>query len=313
MKLIAVLGPTACRKSETALFLGERFNGEILSADSVSVYRGFDIGSAKPELAERSRIPHHLIDVTDCEDRSFSVSRFRELADKAIEDMEARGKRPILVGGSGLYADAVLEDMGYAVPSDKALRSVLEEEYDKDPPQFFEKLREADPLTANRLHPNDKKRVVRALEVYTLLKTPLSKINLSYEEAQKKSRYDAIRVGLTMEREKLYARINGRVDAMLKKGLLEEARGIYNKGYDRSLPAMQSIGYAQLFDYFDGKLSYEEAVEAIKRDTRRFAKRQLTWFKRDGRIRWFNCADFEACKKAVEAYIKEGLRIENNE
>ena len=303
--LLLICGPTACHKSETALRLGERWGGEILSVDSVAVYRGMDIGSAKPDLSERQRVPHHLIDIVDPDDTSFSVAAFQQAADAALADLARRKVQPILVGGSGLYCDAVLEDMGYALPADKALRSRLEAEYDADPGAFFAQMAKDDGPSGEKLHLHDRKRVVRAREVFLLSGKPFSAFNRAYMAAQRQDRYPAVRVGLIMPREQLYARIDQRVDSMMAQGLLDEVAELAARGYDRQLPAMQAIGYAQLFAYLAGEASLDAAVEAIKRATRQFAKRQLTWFRRDERVRWFDCEHYEEAYRRIERYAKE--------
>ena len=303
--LLLICGPTACHKSETALRLGERWGGEILSVDSVAVYRGMDIGSAKPNLSERQRVPHHLIDIVDPDDTSFSVAAFQQVADTALADLARRKVQPILVGGSGLYCDAVLEDMGYALPADAALRERLEAEYDADPLAFFARMAQDDGPSGQKLHPNDKKRVVRAREVFLLSGRPFSSFNREYLAAQRHDRYPAVRVGLAMPRKKLYDAIDRRVDRMMAEGLLDEVKGLQAKGYSRQLPAMQAIGYAQLLAYLEREVPLEKAVEDIKRATRQFAKRQLTWFRRDERIRWFDCEDYEEAYREIERYVKE--------
>ena len=307
--LLLICGPTACHKSETALRLAERWGGEILSIDSVAVYRGMDIGSAKPDRFERQRVPHHLVDIADPDDTSFSVATFQRAADAVLQDLGRRNVQPILVGGSGLYCDAVLEDMGYALPADRELRSRLEGEYDADPKGFFDKMARDDELSGQKLHLNDKKRVVRAREVFLLSGTPFSAFNQTYMAAQRHDRYPAVRVGLTMPREKLYAAIDRRVDRMMTQGLLDEVRALRARGYDRSLPAMQAIGYAQLLDHLAGEVSLEDAVENIKRATRQFAKRQLTWFRRDERIQWFDCEHYEEAYPRIERYVKEKVFV----
>ncbi|MBR0207139.1 MAG: tRNA (adenosine(37)-N6)-dimethylallyltransferase MiaA [Clostridia bacterium] len=303
--LLLIVGPTACHKSETALRLAERWGGEILSVDSVAVYRGMDIGSAKPTAQERQRVPHHLIDIVDPDDTDFSVAAFQQAADAALKDVEDRRVQPILVGGSGLYCDAVLEDMGYALPADKALRSRLEAEYDADPGAFFAQMAKDDGPSGEKLHLHDRKRVVRAREVFLLSGKPFSAFNRAYMAAQRQDRYPAVRVGLIMPREQLYARIDQRVDSMMAQGLLDEVAELAARGYDRQLPAMQAIGYAQLFAYLAGEASLDAAVEAIKRATRQFAKRQLTWFRRDERVRWFDCEHYEEAYRRIERYAKE--------
>ncbi len=307
--LLLICGPTACHKSETALRIAERWGGEILSIDSVAVYRGMDIGSAKPDAQERQQVPHHLIDIVDPEDAAFSVAVFQQAADRVLAELARRNVQPILVGGSGLYCDAVLEDMGYALPADKELRSRLEQAYDADPKAFFAKMAKDDELSGEKLHINDKKRVVRAREVFLLSGKPFSSFNQEYLTAQRKSRYPAVRIGLTMPREKLYESINLRVDRMMAQGLLDEVKGLKARGYDRKLPAMQAIGYAQLLSYLDGEVTLSEAMNAIKKATRQFAKRQLTWFRRDERIRWFDCEYYEEAYRQIERYVKETIYV----
>ena len=308
--LLLICGPTACHKSETALRIAERWGGEILSIDSVAVYRGMDIGSAKPDLIERTRVPHHLIDIVTPDDTSFSVAAFQQAADAALMNLDRRDVQPILVGGSGMYCDAVLEDMGYALPADGELRARLEREYDADPNAFFERMARDDVPSGEKLHVNDRKRVVRAREVFLLSGKPFSSFNREYLAAQRHDRYPAVRVGLTMPREKLYAAINRRVDRMMEQGLLNEVKGLLGRGFDRHLPSMQAIGYAQLIEYLEGETSLDEAVDNIKRSTRQFAKRQLTWFRRDERIRWFNCEDYEQAYRSIEGYVKETIYYE---
>ena len=307
--LLLICGPTACHKSETALRIAGRWGGEILSIDSVAVYRGMDIGSAKPDAAERQRVPHHLIDIAEPDDASFSVAAFQQAADEVLTELAHRNVQPILVGGSGLYCDAVLENMGYALPADRELRNRLEQAYDDDPKAFFEQMAKDDVPSGTKLHLNDKKRVVRAREVFLLSGKPFSSFNQEYLTAQRNSRYPAVRIGLTMPREKLYESIDLRVDRMMAQGLLDEVKGLKAKGYDRKLPAMQAIGYAQLLSYLDEEVALDTAVEAIKRATRQFAKRQLTWFRRDERIRWFDCENYEEAYRQIERYVKETIYI----
>lgn len=307
MKLVCVFGPTACHKSETALHLAEKLNGEILSCDSVAVYRGFDIGSAKPSREEQGRAVHHLIDIADPKDADFSVSVFQKAADSAIQSCVQRGKQPILAGGSGLYADAVLRDMGYAVPGGGAVRDRLSAEYDRNPAEFQKRLKTVDFQAGERIPLGDKKRLVRAMEVYELTGRPFSSFNEAYTRARQKLRYDTLMIGLNMERSRLYERINRRVDLMMEQGLLEEAKGLYDHIENKRLPAMQSIGYAQLFEYFRGNISLEAAVEKIKLDTRHLAKRQLTWFRREDAIRWFDCDRWPEALAEIERYCVDNL------
>lgn len=302
--LLCVAGPTACYKSDTAIQLAKYFGGEILSCDAVSVYKGLDIGSAKPTVAERSSVPHHLIDVADPKDRSFTVSAYKELADAAIIDCGSRNKIPIVCGGSGLYFDSILHDMQYVCPSSIEIRNELSRKYDANPEAFLARLKAVDAFSADRIPLHDKKRLVRAYEVFQLTGAPFSSFNKDYMEAQSRFRYDSIRIGLTLPREKLYDRINKRVDLMMERGLLEEVKGLYDDGLNISYPAMQSIGYKQLILYFDGECSLSSAVEEIKKASRHLAKRQFTWFKRDSGITWFDCSDINKATDDIISYIK---------
>ena len=291
-RIACIVGPTACGKTALALRVAARCGAEIVSADSVQVYRGLDIGSAKPTERERRAAPHHLIDCVEPENEAFSVSQYRDLADAAIGDIAGRGRFPLVVGGSGLYVNALVYPLKFAVPSDRAVRAALEQDYPpEDTARAWTRLRQVDPATADRLHPNDRKRIIRALEVYRLSGRPLSSFGNDFSgTAGRPMRYDALMIGLTMERALLYERIDARVDRMMEAGLLEEARALAQRGLSRRLPALQSLGYRQLLDYLDGACTLPQAVAAIKQETRRFAKRQLSWFRRDGRIRWYDAS-----------------------
>jgi tRNA dimethylallyltransferase len=288
--VLSVVGPTATGKTALSVSLAKRLHGEIVSADAVAVYRGMDVGSAKPTPEERQGVPHHMIDCAEITDTDFTVSAFREQARAAIDGVLARNRLPIVVGGSGLYADAIFSDMRFSAPSDPALRAALETDYDRDKNAFFALLSASDPVTAARLHPNDKKRVVRAMEVYRLTGKPFSELNRSFRSAQAgDGTYRIVRVGLTADRGVLYSRIDRRVDRMAENGLIDEAYGLFARGLtpDR-YTAMQAIGYAQLYEAYCGRCSEAEAIDAIKLATRHFAKRQITWFKRDPNTVWFD-------------------------
>ncbi len=305
-RIVCIAGPTACHKTECAIELAKRIGGEIVSADSVQVYFGMDIGSAKPSLEERQGIPHHLIDCVPIDTPEFSVSQYRELAKEAIAGICSRGNVPIVVGGSGLYLNALTYPLGFAIPRNDEVRAKLSAAYDEHPQAAFQRLLDVDPETAKRLHPNDKKRVLRALEVYDCSGKPLSSFGDDFQnEAGEQAPFEPLLFGLNMDRAILYERINLRVDRMMQQGLLEEARRIYDAKYAPELPALRSIGYQQLFSYFDGECSLEQAVEQIKQDTRRFAKRQLTWFRRDLRIHWFDATEFDQCKEQILREMEE--------
>ncbi len=288
--VLSVVGPTATGKTALSVALAQRLHGEIVSADAVAVYRGLDIGSAKPTREERQVVPHHMIDCADITDKAFSVSTFRTFAREAIDGILGRAHLPIVVGGSGLYADAIFADMRFSAPSDPVLRAELEADYDRDKNGFFALLSVSDPVTAARLHPNDKKRVVRAMEVFRLTGKPFSELNRTFSDAQAgDGTYRIVRVGLNMDRDVLYRRIDLRVDRMIEDGLIDEAYGLFEKGLtpDR-YTAMQAIGYAQLYDAYCKRCAEAEAIDAIKLATRHFAKRQITWFKRDPNTVWFD-------------------------
>ena len=293
-RIVCIVGPTACHKTELSIELAKCCSGEIVSADSVQVYLGMDIGSAKPPLAERQGVAHHLIDCFPIETPEFSAAQFREMATEAITGISARGNTPIIVGGSGLYVNALTYPLGFAIPGNEAARERASHEYDQDSDAAFARLKTIDPITADRLHPNDKKRVVRALEVFDCSGRTLSSFGTDFQNsAGKDAPFSPMMIGLNMEREALYQRINLRVERMMEQGLLKEAIAIYDAKYDRTLPAMKSIGYQQLFRYLDGDCTLNEAVEQIKQDTRRFAKRQLTWFRRDERIAWHDVTHWD--------------------
>ena len=293
-RIVCIVGPTACHKTELSIELAKRVSGEIVSADSVQVYFGMDIGSAKPPLEERQGIRHHLIDCLPIDTPEFSAAMFRDLAQDAIEEIVSRGHTPIIVGGSGMYVNSLTYPLGFAIPRNDAARENATLEYERDSEAAYARLKNVDPVTALRLHPNDKKRIVRALEVFDCSGQPLSDFGADFQNcAGEQAPFEPMLIGLTMEREALYQRINLRVDHMMEQGLLDEARRIYDAGYNPSLPAMKSIGYQQLFAFFRGECTLQEAVEKIKQDTRHFAKRQLTWFRRDARIVWHDATNWD--------------------
>ncbi len=306
-KIVCIVGPTACHKTELSIELAKRTNGEIVSADSVQVYFDMDIGSAKPSIEERQGIPHHMIDCVPIDTADFSVALFRSMAMELIDEILRRDHTPIVVGGSGLYVNALTYPLGFAIPRNDEIRALATAEYDQNPIAAYERLKRVDPISSTKLHPNDKKRIVRALEVFDCSGVPLSSYGADFlNTAGEQTAIEPMMIGLTMDREQLYQRINLRVDRMIEQGLIQEARAIYETNYDRSLPAMRSIGYQQLFAYFEGTCSLEEAIEKIKQDTRRFAKRQLTWFRRDTRIKWYDVTNWDDVKdEMIERLAQE--------
>lgn len=278
-KIITVVGPTASGKSEYALTLAEKLDGEIISGDSMQIYRGMDIGTAKPTSDEMRGIRHHLIDIAGIEE-PFSVSKFVILAEKAIEDIVSRGKTPIIAGGTGLYIDTLVSGISLSeTEEDEELREKLYKEASEHGAEaLHEKLKAIDEKSAENIHPNNIKRVVRALEIYYTTGTTKSELD---EKSRRESRYDAKTILLVpKERETLYNRIDARVDKMFERGLEEEVKGLAQKGLRDCPTASQAIGYKEFYPYFDGVCGIGAVNEAIKLNTRHYAKRQLTWFLR---------------------------------
>lgn len=306
-RLIAIVGPTASGKTAAAHELAKRVGAEIISADSMAVYRGMDIGTAKPSADEQREVPYHLIDVAD-PDEQFTVADYQGLAVEAVEDIIQRGRLPIIAGGTGLYIRAVIDGLNIpAAGIDTELRARLKQEAEeKGGERLHERLAEVDPATAERLHPNDVKRIIRALEVYEQSGRPMSEI---VEETRPKTpRYPgALIYGLTMDREKLYGRIEARVDELIERGLAEEVRQLLSKGYDVNLPAMQGLGYKEIAGCLKGEYDINYAVLLLKQSTRRFAKRQYTWFRADKRIRWIDVNDITPIDAAdiIESELQE--------
>ncbi|MBM3149969.1 MAG: tRNA (adenosine(37)-N6)-dimethylallyltransferase MiaA [Chloroflexi bacterium] len=304
MPLIAVVGPTAVGKSKLALHLSQRFRGEIVSADSRQVYRYMDIGTAKPSLAERHLIPHHLIDIAD-PDEPFSLTMFQVSAHAAIDDIEARRKIPFLVGGSGLYVWSVLEGWRVPhVPPDRKLRQSLEQKAAVEGNYaLYQELQQADPVAAAKIMPGNTRRIIRALEVYLATGKPASQL------WQKRGLdFPVLIIGLTTARSHLYHMIDSRIDEMIEKGLVEEVRGLLIKGYDLSLPSMSSIGYRQVGMFLGGKLDLASAIEQTKHGTHRIARHQYAWFRlSDERIGWLDIRENleNEAGKAVEKFLDQ--------
>lgn len=296
--LLVVAGPTASGKTKLSIALAQSLGAEIVNADSMQVYKKLNIGTAKPTKEEQAQAVHHLIDILEPAE-SFSVAKYCELAHQAIYDIHSRGKRAILTGGTGLYIDSVACDIAYGeVTGDENLRKNLFEIVGKQGNEALHRLlAEKDPAAAKRLHPNDVKRVARALEVF--LVSGKSILEHEKKSREKESRYNVTYVGLTTGRERLYERINARVDAMLEEGLLKEAQDVLALCGEKST-AMQSLGYKEFIPYFAGAVSLNEAVETLKQNTRRYAKRQLSWFRRNPEITWYDSEDSQAAEKIVQ-------------
>ena len=311
--LIILTGPTAVGKTKASISLAKAIGGEIISADSMQVYKEMDIGSAKIRPEEMDGVPHYLIDSLQ-PDEEFHVVRFQQMAKEAMNRIYEADHIPIVVGGTGFYIQALLYDIDFTEnDGDMAFRSEMETYASLHGAEaLHEKLREIDPVSADTIHANNVKRVIRALEFYHQTGKRISEHN--EEERQKESPYEFIYFVLNDDRENLYKRINLRVDLMVKEGLLDEVKALREKGYTKEMVSMQGLGYKEILDYLDGEISFEEAIYRIKRDTRHFAKRQITWFKRERDVTWINKQDFHYDEDAILTemlkIIKEKLNIE---
>lgn len=286
-KIICILGPTASGKTALSVRLAELCDGEVISCDSMQVYRGMDIGTAKPTTEEMAGIPHHMLSVVD-PNEAFSVGKYVEMAEPILQDILARGKTAILCGGTGLYMDSLMDGRQFAPQGDEALRSALEHKADAEGAEvLLEELRSLDPETAARLCPADRKRIIRALEVYYATGEPISLHNA--RTAALPPLYRPLRLGLCYsDRSELYARIDKRVELMLEDGLLDEIKNLLACGADPQSTAMQAIGYKEFLMYLEGQETLADAVAAVQQGSRRYAKRQMTWFRRREDICWLD-------------------------
>lgn len=304
-KVLVIAGPTAVGKTKIAIEVAKRLNGEIISADSMQIYKKMDIGTAKPTVEEMDGIPHHLLSVVEIGEK-FSVVDFQKMAFGCIEDILSRGKVPIVCGGTGLYINGLIEEIDYGeVTSSDELREELEKvAAEKGNEYLYEELKAVDKESAERIKLNDTKRLIRALEVYKVTGTTITEFQRRSKEKEKK--YDYIVVGLSMEREKLYERINLRVDMMMKDGLLDEAKAVLDEmGKNDKLTSFQAIGYKEFLPFFDGLATLDEVGEMIKQESRRYAKRQVTWFKRTPGLRWVDVKDVgSAINEIVTCYTE---------
>ncbi|MBQ8030621.1 MAG: tRNA (adenosine(37)-N6)-dimethylallyltransferase MiaA [Butyrivibrio sp.] len=304
-KLIVLTGPTAVGKSKLSIELAKKIGGEIISADSMQVYKYMDIGTDKISKEKMEGVPHHLIDFLDPHE-DFNVFTFQKLSKKAIKEIADRGKVPIIVGGTGFYIQAVLYDIDFTeTDEDMTLRHELEERVKKEGTNgIYEELKKVDPLSAEMIHENNSKRVIRALEYYKKTGRPISEHNA--EQSKKESCYDFTYFVLTDKRETLYSRIEKRVDQMIKDGLEDEVKKLLSMNIPKTATAMQGLGYREMIGYLNGEYDLDRAVYLIKRNTRHFAKRQLTWFKRERDVNWIDKEKFDHNDELI---MKEMLRI----
>ena len=308
-KLLIILGPTACGKTALAVELAKKHNGEIISGDSMQVYRGLNIGTAKINPDEAQGIKHHLIDILE-PDQAYTVADFQSAARELISGISARGRLPIIAGGTGLYISSLVSPYLFTeeTAAVREVREGLQARLQEEGAEYMHgQLQAVDPNAAAKIHYNDHQRLLRALEVYLLSGEPISKLQ-QQSRTQHECSYALKMIGLTMGRAQLYAKIENRVDIMMKKGLVDEVKGLLEAGYSSDLNCMKGLGYEQIVGYLQGKYDLNEAVRLIKRDTRHFAKRQFTWFKRDERIQWFDVSDYvdtQTLANDVEEYLLE--------
>ncbi|WP_404433080.1 tRNA (adenosine(37)-N6)-dimethylallyltransferase MiaA [Sutcliffiella horikoshii] len=310
-KVIVIIGPTAVGKTKTSVELAKRLNGEIISGDSMQIYKTMDIGTAKVKKEEMQGIPHFLIDIKEPQE-AYSVAEFQQDVRNKIDEITSRGRIPIIVGGTGLYIQSVLYDYQFSESGkDEEIRLRLEKRSQEiGVEKLHQELNEIDPKSAANIHPNNVRRVIRALEIFYTTGKTMSE----YQDTQQpEPLYDIALIGLTMERERLYERINLRVDLMMEEGLLREVQTLYNNEI-RDCQSIQAIGYKELYAYFDGKIPLEQAVNDLKQNSRRYAKRQLTWFRNKMDVTWFDMTDgdFEQKLSQIFTVIAGKLRLEAN-
>ncbi len=304
-RVIVILGPTASGKTGIGIEIAERLDTEIISADSRQLYKKLNLGTAKPTEEELSRVKHHFIDYLNLEEE-YNVSKFENEALTVINSLHAQGKIPVVVGGSGLYIKALVDGIFNEVETDTEFRAeLLDLRKEKGNDYLYEMLRIKDPVTAAELLPQNWKRVIRALEVNHLTGKSIKEF---HKDFKREDNYRFYLFGLNWERKVLYERIENRVDKMIELGLVDEVKKILSEGYDRNINSLNTVGYKEIFDFLDGTISLERAIELIKRNTRRYAKRQLTWFRRDKRIKWLDVKvspDFSALASEIIDSINE--------
>jgi tRNA dimethylallyltransferase len=305
-KLVVICGPTGVGKTAAAVGLAESFKAEIISADSMQIYRNMDIGTAKPTAEEQARVRHHMIDLID-PDEHFDAAQYGRMAREKIFKLHADGVLPFVVGGTGLYIKSLLHGMFHSRSADPSIRKRLKEEAAENGSRLlYDRLKKYDPDTAARLHTNDTYRIIRALETLEASGKTISKYHQEHRFSDEP--FVILKIGLNIDRASLYDRIDHRVDAMISAGFVDEVEKLLAMGFGAELKSLQSIGYRHMVDFIQGRLTWDETIRTLKRDTRRFAKRQLTWFGADKAIIWENPSQIKSIKKTIEAFLKEASR-----
>ena len=300
-KVVIIGGPTGIGKTAVAIRVAQRFGGEIVNADSMQIYRKMDTGTAKPTPEEQALVKHHLIDIIN-PDQPFDAVRFADMAGKIITQLVEKQILPLVVGGTGLYIKALVHGLFRENSSDPEVRKELHQIAETHGPEhLYRNLKQIDPATADRLHPNDTFRIIRALEVYRITGAPISDFHNTHRFSDRP--YRTLKIGLDMDRKILYDRINSRVEAMIDEGLAEEVKQLLVIGYSAELKSMQSIGYRHMTDFIEGRLEWDEALDTMKRDTRRYAKRQLTWFRKDAEMIWFHPEQENEIAEKIEEFV----------
>jgi tRNA dimethylallyltransferase len=303
-QVIVICGPTGIGKTALAIDLAESFHGEIISADSMQIYRHMNIGTAKPTQAERGVMPHHMVDIVD-PNGHFDAALFSALAREKIHQLHRQGITPFIVGGTGFYIKALIHGIFQVDPTDSAVRVSLKKEADEKGTAFlYQRLSQHDPEMAKNIHPNDTYRIIRAIEIFEITGKPLSEHHQEHKFEERC--FHSLKIGLFMERQRLYGRINRRVDAMMAEGLVEEVKHLLEMGYSSDLKPLQSIGYRHVTDFLKGNLSWEETIRTLKRDTRRYAKRQITWFKADPEIVWLEPEKYDKIHQLTKNFLDLG-------
>lgn len=301
-QLMIICGPTGSGKTSLAIEMARQFNGEIISVDSMQVYKTMDIGTAKPTLDEQAYIHHHLIDII-APHQPFDAAQFAKLAHASIIELQKRDIIPFLVGGTGLYIKALVHGLFRSKPVDEKIRRRLKEKATVHGSDFiYKELKTCDPVSAEKIHPSDAYRIIRALEIYEATEKAISTYHREHKFAD--SPYNFLKIGLQMKREILYDRINRRVDAMVDAGFVTEVRGLLDRGYSAALKSMQAIGYRHMVDFIEGRISWDEAIRTMKRDTRRYAKRQLTWFRKDPEIVWVEPERVNDIQQLIKSFLQ---------